>query len=259
MRIAVIALCCLVLGPMELYAWGKTGHRVTGAIAQQYLSTEARQAIEAILGVETLAEASTWSDFMRSSPAPFWRSEASPYHYVTIPAGQHYSVVGAPPEGDAITALKLFANTLKNPRASLEERQLALRFTVHIIGDLHQPLHVGNGTDRGGNDFLVAFFGEVSNLHAVWDTKLVDHEQLSYSEMTKWLSAKLTPALVEQWSVTDPIVWVTESAQLRDGVYPENRDLNWDYVFEHRDTVRTRLSQGGIRMAAYFNQLFAAE
>lgn len=106
-----------------------------------------------------------------SSPEEFWQRNASSFHYVTVPEGQTYADVGPPEEGDAITALEQSSNTVNNGDASLEEKQLALRFIVHIIGDLHQPLHVGNGKDRGGNDFLVTFFGEVSNLHSVWDSK----------------------------------------------------------------------------------------
>lgn len=255
MRVLLI-ICFALLATGNAYGWGKTGHRVTGAIAEQYLSPDARRSIAAILGVESLAESSTWADFMRASSDEFWQREASPYHYVTIPAGQSYSEVGAPEEGDSITALAKFAQTLKDPQATQQQKQLALRFSVHIIGDLHQPLHVGNGTDRGGNDFLVTFFGEVTNLHAVWDTKLVDDEELSYSEMAEWLSARITPALASEWSEPDPLIWIAESAQIRDDIYPEQRDIRWDYIFEHRQTMRTRLSQAGVRMAAYLNDLF---
>ncbi len=253
-------LCCLVgcwLCWSDAYAWSKTGHRVSGAIAAQYLNDDARQAIQEILGVESLAEASTWADFMRASEEDFWRRQAGPYHYVTVPTGRNYADVGAPPEGDAVTALKQFAHTLTDPAASLTDKQLALRFTVHIIGDLHQPLHVGNGTDRGGNEFLVTFFGEVTNLHAVWDGKLIEDEQLSYTEMTDWLAAKITPELASEWNQPDPLVWIAESAQIRDSIYPQQRDLNWNYIFIHRQTMRQRLSQAGVRMAAYLNRLFA--
>ena len=237
-------------------AWGKTGHRVTGAIAEQHLSDEAREQVRTILGVETLAEASTWPDFMRASDDPFWQEVAGPYHYVTVPEGQRYADVGHPEEGDAIFALERFAETLRDPDASLEDKQLALRFTVHIIGDLHQPLHAGNGTDRGGNNVRVTWFGESTNLHSVWDTRMVDHEQLSYTEMTDWLSARITPELASEWMVYDPEVWVAESASIRDTIYPEEDRLGWDYAFEHRDTMRTRLSQGGVRIAAYLNKVF---
>jgi len=253
----IILLSGLLASLGDAHAWSKTGHRVTGAIAAQHLSDDTRQAIKMILGVETLAEASTWADFMRSSPDSFWRNEAGPYHYVTIPVGESYADIEPPQEGDAITALQQFAKTLKDPQSSILQKQLALRFSVHIIGDLHQPLHAGNGTDRGGNDFLVTFFDEVTNLHAVWDGKLIDDEQLSYRELTDWLSARLTPEIITDWSQPDPVVWVTESAAIRDTIYPQQRDLNWNYIYKHRHTMRTRLSQAGIRMAAYFNKLFS--
>jgi len=81
---------------------------------------------------------------------------------------------------------------LQDETASLEDKQLTLRFTVHIIGDLHQPLHAGDGTDRGGNDYKMTFFWEETNLHRVWDTQLIEQEELSYTEMTHWLSRKIT-------------------------------------------------------------------
>lgn len=249
-----------MLAPPQAHAWGKTGHRVTGEIAQRYLSPTARDRVAAILGVEDLAEASTWPDFMRSSPDEYWRRTANPYHYVTIPPGETYEAVGAPPQGDAISALAGFRATLRDPDASIENKRLALRFTVHLIGDLHQPLHAGNGSDRGGNDFKVTFFDEPTNLHRVWDEHLVDYEQLSYTEFADWLLRRLTAGQVEAWSQVDPVVWVTESAALREDIYPAAGEaLRYDYIFEHRAAMRTRLMQAGVRMAAYLNDVFAPD
>lgn len=257
--IATLWIAGALLCSADVLAWGKTGHRVTGTIAARYLSDEAAAAVRDILGVEDLAEASTWPDFMRSDPDEFWRRTGNPYHYVTIPVGKTYEQVGAPPQGDAITALALFSATLRDEAAPLAERQKALRFMVHIIGDLHQPLHAGNGTDRGGNSFNVIFYDEPTNLHSVWDSGLVDEEQLSYSELSDWLLRKLTEQQVADWMEPDPMVWIAESAALRDTIYPPaGASLRWDYFFAHRDTVRRRLTQGGIRMAAYLNALFAA-
>lgn len=251
--LGVAAASCL---STPAFAWGQTGHRVTGAIAERHLSAEARAAVAAILGPETLAEASTWADFMRASDEPFWR-QAGPYHYVTVPAGAHYHEVGAPEEGDAAAALDDFTATLRDPQASLEERQLALRFIVHIIGDLHQPLHAGNGTDRGGNDVQVSWFGEDTNLHSVWDSRMIEGWQLSFSEIAGWLSAKITEEEAEAWMVADPEVWISESTAIRDRIYPEETRLGYDYAFAHKATVDERLSMGGVRIAAYLNALFA--
>lgn len=256
MKKLVALICAFLMTATPAMGWGKTGHRVTGAIADLYLSDDARAAVQDILGVESLAEASTWPDFMRSSDEDFWRA-AGAYHHLDVPdieAG--YDPANAPPQGDAYTALQQFSQVVIDTDAPLEERQRALRLIVHIIGDLHQPLHVGNGLDRGGNDVTVVWFDTVTTLHLAWDEDLVDHEQLSYTEMTDWLSARITDEQASAWMDPDPLVWIAESAALRDGVYPNDAELRWDYVYEHRATMRTRLSQGGVRIAAYLNDLF---
>jgi hypothetical protein len=255
MRTIIAAiLIALISGPA--FAWGQIGHRVTGAIAEPLLSRKAKAAITALIGNESLAEASTWADEMRSSPEPFWQTTSVPWHWVTVPPGKTYEQVGAPPEGDGFSALKRFEVTLKNPAATKEEKQLALRFSIHIIGDLHQPLHVGNGTDRGGNERKVTFGRDETNLHAVWDGNLVDRQQLSYTEMTAFLSRRLTPQLVREWSNPDPLIWIGESATIRDTIYPTEDRLSYRYAFNQQETLDTRLMQAGVRMAAYFNNLY---
>lgn len=259
LRTFIIALAGSYLLSLPAYGWGKTGHRVTGEIAETYLSEPAKVRIEQILGVEDLAEASTWPDFMRSNPDDYWRRTANPWHYVTVPEGETYPNVEIPEWGDAATALASFRETLRSETASIEDKALALRFTVHIIGDLHQPLHAGNGLDRGGNTFTVTFFDKMTNLHGVWDSDLIDHEQLSFTEMTDWLGRTISPENVQEWSDTDPAIWINESALIRDTIYPEDRDLRWDYVYAHRDTYRQRLKMAGVRIAAYLNETFEAQ
>jgi hypothetical protein len=238
-------------------AWGQNGHRITGAIAQKYLSPTALAVVQQILPNEDLAEASTYPDEMKSNPIEFWQKTASPWHYVTVPAGHSYHEVGAPEEGDAITALNKFTQTLGDPKASLADKQLALRFIVHIIGDLHQPLHVGNGKDRGGNDVKLQFFWKDSNLHSVWDSGLIEQKELSYTEWTDWLSKKISPEQAKQWMVADPNVWLSESATIRDTLYPKTDKLSYDYLYENMPTVKQRLQMGGLRIAAYLNAIFS--
>lgn len=239
------------------FGWGQTGHRVAGAIAAEYLSPEAEAAVVEILGRESLARASTWPDFMRADPDEFWQKTASPWHYVTVPPDKTYRDVGAPPQGDAYTALRRFASTLTDPDAGRDDKALALRFAVHIIADLHQPLHAGNGKDRGGNDFDVVYFDEPTNLHRVWDAGIVDRMQLSYSELADWLLADLDVATFRAWNDPDPLTWIAESAELRDRIYPEERELYWSYDFAWKATVEQRLAQAGVRTAAWLNALFA--
>ncbi|MGI4877272.1 MAG: S1/P1 nuclease [Janthinobacterium lividum] len=262
--LAVVPLLAVAIAlPAPALAWGKTGHRVIGAIAERMIGHRARNRVHAILGSESIAEASAWPDFERSNPDAFWQKEAGPYHYVTVPVGKTYAETGAPPEGDAVTALKKFTATVRDRNAPLADRQLALRFVIHIVGDLHQPLHVGKPGDKGGNDVRVTFQREATNLHAVWDSGLIDQEQLSYTEMANWLSARITRAERRDWRTTDPLVWIGESAAIRDRIYPpaapagEPVKLSFDYIYAWTPTRDLRLEQGGVRLAAYLDWVFA--
>jgi hypothetical protein len=256
MKRLLIALLLLApaLAPAPALAWGQNGHRVTGAIADRHLSPKARAAVKELLGTESLAEASTWPDFMRSAPEPFWQEQSLPWHYVTIPVGKGYS--GAPSEGDAVTALKRFSEVARNPKESLADRQAALRFVIHIVGDLSQPLHAGREGDRGGNDVKVSFFGEQTNLHTVWDTLLIGNLNLSYTELTDWLLAAATPQQMRDWSAPEPQQWIADSILVRETLYPAEPELRYAFVFQQNDTLRRQLSKGGFRLAGYLNALF---
>lgn len=249
--LAIALLCCC----SPALAWGPLGHRVTGQIAQQHLTPRAAAAVKSILGAEDLPEASTWPDEMRSNPDPYWQKTANPFHYVTVPPGKRYDQIGAPPEGDSVTALQQFAATLRDRSATREQRQLALRFAVHIIGDLQQPLHAGNGTDKGGNDLRVRWFSKDTNLHAVWDSDLPLEKALSYTEYATWLMRRLQPADIKAWSSPDPQVWIAESAELRDRIYPTENRLGFDYIYQNAPVVDRRLTQGGLRIAAWLNDV----
>ncbi len=254
-RFIALLLCCVVpTGPA--FGWGQTGHRVTGAVAERYLSGVARANVRLLLGTESLAQAATWPDDMRSDPAEFWQRTAGPFHYVTVPQGRTYAQAGAPPEGDAVVALARFARILRDPNASLEDKRMALRFSIHIIGDLHQPLHAGREGDRGGNNVRVTLFGQQTNLHSVWDSGLIDQRQLSHSEYSEWLVSAITPQQVIAWNDANPEVWIAESVALREQVYPASPQLSYAYAYQHGAALDERLSRGGVRIAAYLNAIF---
>ncbi|QJR81225.1 S1/P1 nuclease [Alteromonas pelagimontana] len=254
---------CLLTGfitSLPAYGWGQTGHRVTGAIAERHLNPEAKAAIEALLPNESMAEASTYADEMRSDPDEFWQKISPPWHYVTVPEEKTYGEAGAPEHGDAYTALKRFTAKLKDPKATEEEKRLALRFVIHIIGDLHQPLHAGNGTDRGGNDVKVRFFWEDSNLHRVWDSQLLDQRKLSYTEWTDWLDEKITQQNISEWNTIKPEDWIAESTKIRDDLYPQDaNNMSYDYLYDYLPIAKQRLQQAGIRMALYLNAVFGEQ
>jgi hypothetical protein len=251
--IITVVISCI---SFQALSWGQMGHRVTGSIAQQYLSPEAQKAISELLVNEDLAEASTYADEMRAHPGEFWKKTANPWHYVNVFDGKTYSEVAPPPEGDAVTALEMFSKQLTNNQSSVAEKQRALRFIVHIIGDLHQPFHAGNGKDRGGNEVKLKFFWEDSNLHRVWDSGLIDRQQLSYTEWTQILSRKISAQQAKDWKEVDPLVWIAESAKVRANLYPENDKISWDYQYQNLPVLKERLQMGGVRIAAYLNALF---
>ena len=263
--LAIAALAAAVsLVPTPAFAWGKTGHRVVAAIADTELSGLARAHVEEILGRgQSLSDVANWPDEMRSVPGEFWQKTATPWHYVTV-NGTVYD--HAPPEGDALQAIEHFTKVLQDPASSLADRQLALRFIVHLVGDLHQPLHVGKCCDKGGNDVKVTWFGKPTNLHSVWDSQLVDEEQLSFTELADKLERHMTSADVIKWADINPRDWIAESAEVRDSVYPASPagngttgvpDLSYSYVYKFTPLMEQRLSQAGVRLAAYLNAIFA--
>ncbi len=239
-------------------AYGPTGHRVIAEIAEKHLTAEARAAVKRILGNEFMAEAAYWPDEMKSSPDPYWKGDSYYYHFINLPDGVSYVDSEKNPRGDMIFGLNKFAEMLKDETTSPKDQHLALAFIIHIIGDMHQPLHAGRVSDLGGNRVDVVWFATMTNLHAVWDDHLIDHKKLSYTEWVKFLDAKVTPEQVTAWQADDPLDWVAEIIGLRGGIYEDGHGiLSWDYVYEYTNVVKSQLSKGGIRLAGYLNALFA--
>lgn len=260
MRLLSIVTLILCFGITPAQAYGPTGHRVIAELAYGYLTPEARAAVEAILGDEFMAEAATMPDEMRSNPEDFWRIEAGPYHYINVPPGVSYEDSEKNPAGDALTALEKYAAVVKDDMASSDDKRRAIWFIIHIVGDLHQPLHVGHPGDRGGNRVEVVFMEELTNLHRLWDEHLVDHRGLSFTEWTRFLERKIKPEMVTEWQQAQPIDWVHEDLILRDDIYANSHGiLSWDYVYKYMPLIKSQLSKGGVRLAGYLNRLFEKE
>ncbi|TNE65997.1 MAG: S1/P1 Nuclease [Alphaproteobacteria bacterium] len=260
MRRLIGMLAGVLLGTAAAHAYGPTGHRVIAELASNHLSAEAAAGVKEILGDEFMAEAANWPDEMRSDPDDYWRKTSQTYHYVNLPDGATYEGTEKNPAGDALTALEAFTKTLKDKSAPKEDRALALRFIIHIVGDLHQPLHAGRAEDRGGNRIEVVWFEQMSNLHKVWDEDLIDYKGLSFSEWTRFLDAKIKPEQVAEWQNSQPLDWLHEDIALRGDIYNVgNAILSYDYVYKWTPLIKSQLSKGGIRLAGYLNQVFAAE
>ena len=245
-RIALVWLTLVAALPGAACAWGQTGHRVVGEIAQHHLSTTAARAVAEILGADSLARVSTWADEIRAEAA--WR-KADDWHWVTIADGQSYAGSPKNPHGDVIEAIGRFRAVLRDRAAPAAERRQALAFLVHFVGDVHQPLHVGRGDDHGGNSILVLWFGEPSNLHSVWDSGILDKLQLSYTELAAFLDHP-TSEEVARWQSDDLLQWAAESQALRPVVYDlGDRRLSYGYLHAAQPVVEQRLLQAGIRLA----------
>ena len=236
--------------------WGQIGHRTIGHIASQSLSENAQIAVDRVLEGNSLAEVSTWMDEVRSDNNFRYMS---PWHYCTIPEGKTYEEAGTPEEGDIIWAIDKMVTELKSGDLNAEQEAINLKVLVHLVGDLHQPLHVGNGTDRGGNDAKVQWFGDNSNLHRVWDSEMIDDKQLSYTELADFIDDSLNDDIIEEWQSTSVLDWAYESGALLGQVYdhPENGRLSYEYSFKNFDTVELRLLQAGVRLAGLINEIYA--
>ena len=237
------------------FTWGPDGHAIIADIAERRLDDQSRLWIRDILGEESLAYAANWPDVMRSNPNTFWQKTSKPWHYVTVPDGSSYAQVGAPPQGDALTALARFRKTLLDTSSSREQKALAFRFSLHIIADLHQPMHVGNGKDRGGNKVKLSFDGKRSNLHSLWDSGLIRFYERRSPGWSQDVKTQISDGHVSAWQSIHPLDWVTESQELRGRVYPTSRSPDTNYANRQETAVRWRLQQAGLRSAAWINEL----
>lgn len=251
---AAALLAAVLTLPSPAAAWGPIGHRVVGRIAEHHLDPGARSAVACLLGSASLAQVATWPDDVRSDPA--WK-RADPWHYVSIDDGETYETTAKSPGGDVVEAIGRFTAVLRDPAAPREQKAEALRFLVHLVGDIHQPLHVGRRADLGGNKVEVTWFGARSNLHSVWDNGMIEGEKLSFSEMAEFLDHP-SAAEVIAWQAGGVLDWTVESFGLRSQVYDlGDGKLSWEYAYRKLPLVRLRLVQAGVRLAGLLNRTFA--
>ncbi len=252
--IVLFTLLFTFSGTESSQKWGKTGHRVVGHVAEQYLTPLAKKEIKSILGDESLAIASTWMDEIKSDSA---YDHTHDWHWVTIPEGKTYAETEKNPNGDLIRALNDIITALKSGNLDKKEEAEKLKMLVHLVGDIHQPLHVGTGEDRGGNDVDVEWFWEPSNLHRVWDSEMINDSKLSYTELSSSINHPNKEQL-KKWQSTSVLDWARESKQLRDQVYslPDDRQLGYEYTYKNFDTVEERLLQAGVRLADVLNKIY---
>ena len=235
--------------------WGKNGHRATGKIAEKHLTRKAKKCIDKILKGQSLAFVSTYADEIKSDKN---FNKYYSWHYVNMDLDETYEEAEKNPKGDLVTGINTCIKVLKDKKSTEEEKNFHLKMLVHFVGDLHQPLHIGRKEDKGANDIQVQWFGKGTNLHSVWDSKLIDDWEMSYIELADNaddLSKKQIQA-IEKGTVVE---WVNEVHKLTNKVYnsvKKGENLRYKYSYNHFGTVRSQLQRGGIRLAKILNEIF---
>ncbi len=193
-------------------------------------------------------------DFIKSDNT---KRHMSAWHYMTIPNGQTYTQAGTPEEGDIYVTINRLRTELDSKQITDQDEAFALKCIVHLIGDLHQPLHVGNGEDKGGNDVDVEYFWSKSNLHRVWDSGMIDGQNFSYTEYANWID-HATDEEIALWQSTDVLDWAMESVSYRDQVYdlPDSKKISYRYNYDNIELLNKRLLQAGIRLAGVLNKIY---
>ncbi|QQL49735.1 S1/P1 nuclease [Mucilaginibacter ginkgonis] len=255
----IIAAIAIMYLPLQSMAWGQEGHRICGQIADSYLSPKARKAVQAILGNESVAISSTWADFIKSDPD---YSYLSSWHYIDFDSPLTYSqmvdFLAADKNVDAYTKLQFMIGELKKPNLPKKEKLLYLRMVIHVVEDIHQPMHTAKTSDKGGNDVKVNWFNEPSNLHSVWDSKLIDFQGLSYTEYANWIN-HTTTAERAAWQKQPISQWIYDSSVIANKIYAETKPedtLNYKYNFKFIDTVNQQMLKAGVHLAGLLNQIF---
>lgn len=253
----ILLLLTLTLPPVEHETsnkWGQIGHYVSGEIAEYHLTPAVRERVNTILGDYTMARATVWMDDIRSDSS---YNYTSTWHWTTIEEGKTYEETAQEEDGDIIWALETLIAELKEGGLSETEEREKLKIVMHMIGDIHQPLHVGTGEDRGGNDIRVQWMGANSNLHRVWDSDVINSFQMSYTELAKELNIATSDQIVA-WQKATVRDWAYESVSYRENVYdlPASMRLGYEYRYFNKNIIYKRILQAGVRMAGVLNEIY---
>lgn len=265
--IASLLAVAVIAAPVAARAWSDPGHRIAAAIAEGRLSPAARRLVREIVGSKPLSdhEIATWADDVRDR-------RTGPWHYVNVPfsAEGYVAARDCPRAGCAVSALEEAARVLRDGDSAAELAD-SLRWIVHLVADLHQPMHAGELRDRGGNDTDVRIGRrrQPLSVHRLWDAEvvrplLVGRDPLRAAEA---LGRSLLPAEAEAWSADlSPVTWADESHRLARAIYGELGTfpvagdtilLPRDYAESQRQRTGAALSKAGVRLAALLDRIAA--
>lgn len=267
-KIAALSLIVTLL-PVRLFAWGARGHEVIADVAYSLLTAQTRRNVRLLLGGESLAFASTWADAVRQQ-----RNATLGWHFVNIPENAagfdeqrdcfrplgKYKKAGIDHHNCAVDRIESFRRVLANRDASRQQREEALKWVVHLVGDLHQPLHAIHEAD-GGNDIELPVFGDTQcgdypcNLHRVWDRALLEHADLSEREYVRRIQALIRGEGLERKAGGTPEDWANEShAEARAILQHYPAKVDQAYYNANIHMIDERLALAGLRLAALLNR-----
>ena len=252
-------LCLFVCIGFVLISWGTLGHHVVGEIAENHLTPEAKAGVKELLGHQTLADVSSWADDIRQD-----NPETGSWHFLNLPLGLSFAdfakQVQTMPTGNVYNSILRCIHDLKDNNLSQRKKVEALKFLVHFVGDAHQPMHVSRAEDKGGNTIMLTYNNEYTNLHSIWDSKLLEQDRSDYKTLaTKY--DKANQAQVAKWQNDPVIMWVWESYQISSILYAEvdnsqGKTLGKEYYERHIPVVENRLEKAGIRLAGVLNAIY---
>lgn len=275
----------IILSATQLFNfWGANGHRVVAQICEWHLSESAKEEVTNILGAELMAEVTNWPDYVKSERE--WKF-ADSWHYTTVHPDQTVEDMERiyardSSINDATEAISLMIDVLKGDAAATayfdniidknrarrlnnSTKATAMAYLVHLVGDIHQPMHVGKNRDQGGNKIEVLFFNDRYNIHSVWDTRIIEHERLSYTEFATFIN-KTTSEMVADLQDDPMEEWARESIEIREHIYNTLYDytdrasglpsLSWKYQHDNIVVVEKRLLEAGIRLAGILNEIY---
>lgn len=252
MTITILAV--LMVASQNCLAWGKKGHELVAEIAFHFMDDSTKKIVKDFLGNLSIEEAANWMDNEKSND---FYNYMRTWHYVNVEKGETYK---ATKERDIITVLHSAIQELKNYKnLSKKDVKRDLLLIFHLIGDLHQPLHVGYGVDRGGNSIEVTGPVVSGNLHVIWDSEIIDNRGITLDSCLK-LYPTLDADAVKQIQKINVLTWMNDSRSLLDTVYNfQNSFLSKEYVDHNVSVIEKQLLLGGLRLASILNDAFAHE
>ena len=240
------------------FAWGQKGHDVTAYIAEQHLTPTTKAALDKALDGKSPVYWANWLDNASHTPEYAYTKT---WHYKNVNEGVPYEQMSLNPSGDAVTAINRMVAELSSHSADVDS-VLDLKILIHVVGDLHQPMHMGHATDLGGNKVQVRFFDRGTNLHSIWDSSLPEAaHKWSYSEWQQQLD-RLSPEeedAIVQGSIDD---WAKETLSIADRIYkstPAGTKVSYNEIAEAAPIIEQQLLKGGLRLAHLLNQIYDPE